>query len=288
MRHVLASAGMVLLAATRPVAAQDLTIDWSRTAVTAGVVRPGEGPGGTPALELRATASGPTSLHFVTIDHPQIAGPRYVVSGEVRYQDVEGQGYLEMWTVFPDGQRFFSRTLAAQGPLAALHGESNWRRFELPFDMSGASQAPSRLEINLVLPGRGAVWLGPMHLQRAATQAEAAQGGWWTARSGTLLGAMLGSLVGVVGAIIGVLGGRGKARRVVLALLVGMITIGVCLALVGVAAAVSAQPRHVWYPLLVIGGASGLIGLVILPTVRRRFAADELRRIEAMDAGARS
>ena len=288
MRRVLASAGIVLLVATSAVAAQDLTIDWSRTVVIAGMVRPGEGPGGTPALELRATATGPTSFHLVTIDHPQIAGPRYVVSGEVRYQDVEGQGYLEMWTVFPDGQRFFSRTLAAQGPLAALHGESSWRRFELPFDISGASQAPSRLEINLVLPGRGAVWLGAMHLQRATAQAEAAQGGWWSARSGTLLGAMMGSLVGVVGAIIGVLGGRGRARGLVLGLLVGMITVGACLALVGVAAALSSQPRHVWYPLLVIGGATGLIGLVILPAMRRRFAADELRRIEAMDAGARS
>ncbi len=99
---------------------------------------------------------------------------------------------------------------------------------------------------------------------------------------------MMGSLVGVVGAIIGVLGGRGRARGLVLGLLVGMITVGACLALVGVAAALSSQPRHVWYPLLVIGGATGLIGLVILPSLRRRFAADELRRIEAMDAGARS
>jgi len=288
MRHVLASAAMALLVAARPVAAQDLTIDWSRTVVTAGVVRPGAGPGGAPALELRATASGATSLHLVTIDRPQIAGPRYVVSGEVSYQGVEGQGYLEMWTVFPDGQRYFSRTLAAQGPLAALRGESSWRRFELPFDMSGTSQAPSRLEINLVLPGAGTVWLGPMHLQRAAAPADVVQGGWWSARSGTLLGAMLGSLVGVVGAIIGVLSGWGRARRVVLGLLVGMMTVGACLALVGVAAALSAQPRHVWYPLLVIGGASALIALVILPAMRRRFAADELRRIEAMDAGARS
>ena len=92
MRRVLASAGTVLLVATSAVAAQDLTIDWSRTVVTAGVVRTGEGPGATPALELRTTATGPTSFHLVTIDHPQIAGPRYVVSGEVRYQDVEGQG----------------------------------------------------------------------------------------------------------------------------------------------------------------------------------------------------
>jgi hypothetical protein len=99
---------------------------------------------------------------------------------------------------------------------------------------------------------------------------------------------MLGSLVGVVGAIIGVLGGRGRARRFVLGLLVGLISVGACLALVGAAAALSSQPRHVWYPLLEIGGASSLIGLVNLPAMRRRFAADELRRMEAMDAGARS
>jgi hypothetical protein len=288
MRHVLASAGIALLVATHGVAAQELTIDWSRTAVHGGVVRAGEGPAGTPALELRATVSGPTSLHLVTIDHPAIAGPRYVVSGEVRYQGVEGQGYLEMWTVFLDGQRFFSRTLAAKGPVAALHGESNWRRFELPFDMSGASQAPSRLEINLVLPGRGTVWLGPMRLQPRTGASGTPHGGWWSERVGVLLGVMLGSSLGVLGALIGVLGGRGKARRTVLALLVGMIAVGGCLVLVGAAAAATSQPRHVWYPLVVLGGAAGLIALVILPAMRRRFAADELRRIDALDARARS
>src|SRR2546428_748635 len=287
MRHVLASAGIVLLVATSPVVAQDLTIDWSRTVVTAGVVRTGEGPGGTPALELRATATGPTSFHLVTIERPAVTGPAYAVTGQVRYDSVEGQGYLEMWTVFPDGQRFFSRTLATQGTLAALHGESTWRAFDLPFDLSGPSQVPSRLEINLVLPGRGAVWLGPLHLQQAAGATGTVRGAWWSERSGTLVGAVLGSFVGVVGAIIGVLSGRGRARRLVVALLVGMIAVGGCLVLAGAAAASSSQPRYVWYPLLVIGGASGLIGLVILPAMRRRFAPAELRPIEAMDAGAR-
>ncbi|HYU90540.1 MAG TPA: hypothetical protein VE966_08850 [Gemmatimonadales bacterium] len=287
MRHVLASACMALLVATRAAAAQDLTIDWSRTVVPGGVVRAGEGPGGTPVLELRAAASGPTSLHLVTIDHPPVSGPRYVVAGQVRYQGVEGQGYLEMWTVFPNGERFFTRTLAAQGSLGALHGESNWRRFELPFDMSGASQVPSRLEINLVLSGPGTVWLGPIHLQPWAGQA-GTNGGWWSERVGTLVGTMLGSFLGVVGAMIGVLSGRGRARRLVLTLLVGMIAVGGGLALVGAGAALSSQPRHVWYPLLAIGGAAAVIGLVILPALRRRFAAEELRRIDALDAGSRS
>jgi len=283
MKQVLASVGIALLVAGRPVAAQELTIDWSRTPVTGGMTLPGEGTGGAAVLQLRST--GPMSFHLVTIERPPVTGPAYAVTGQVRYQGVEGQGYLEMWTVFPDGERFFSRTLGAQGPLAALHGESNWRRFELPFELSGASQVPSRLEINLVLPGRGAVWLEPLHVQQLAGPAGTVQGGWWSARVGTLVGAILGSFVGVVGAIIGVLGGRGRARRLVGALLVGMIAVGGCLVLAGAAAASSSQPRYVWYPLLVIGGASGVIALVILPAMRRRYAADELRRIEAMDAG---
>src|SRR5207245_1908725 len=88
-----------------------------------------------------------------------VAGPGYVVAGQVRYEGVEGQGYLEMWTVFPDGQRFFSRTLAPRGPLAALPGESSWRRFELPCGLGGASQPPARAEVDLVWRGRP--WLAP-------------------------------------------------------------------------------------------------------------------------------
>jgi hypothetical protein len=246
----------------------------------------GEGPDGATVLQLRAT--GPTSFHLITIDHPPIAGPAYALTGQIRHEGVEGQGYLEMWSLFPDGQRFFSRTLASQGPLAALHGDSPWRPFGLPFDLTGASQVPSRLEINVVLPGRGTVWLGPLHLGQSSAPAGTALGGWWSERFGTLVGAMLGSVVGVVGAIIGLLGGRGKARRLVVALLVGMIAVSGGLVLLGAAAASIAQPRHVWYPLLAIGGASGIIALVILPAMRRRYAADELRRIQAMDAGPRS
>src|SRR2546422_9458467 len=98
MRHVLASAGIVLLVATSAVAAQELTIDWSRTVVTAGVGRPGEGPGGTPALVLRATATGPTAFHLVTIEPRRLAGPRYVVPAEVRYRVLGGRAHLQRWT----------------------------------------------------------------------------------------------------------------------------------------------------------------------------------------------
>ena len=287
MNRVLASAGLALLVAARPAAAQEPTIDWSHTAVAGGVALPGEGPAGAMALQLRASGSAATSFHLVTLDHPPVTLPGYAVLGEVRYEGVEGQGYLEMWSVFPNGERFFSRTLAGEGALAALHGESSWRRFELPFFLSGTTQTPSRLEINLVLPGPGTVWLGPIRLERSSPPAGTAVGGWWSERFGSLVGAVLGSLFGVLGGVIGALSGWGRARRLVLPLLIGMIAVGGSLALLGVVAAGSSQPRYVWYPLLLVGGLSAVVGLVVLPAVRRRYAADELRRIEAMDSGAR-
>jgi hypothetical protein len=251
------------------------------------VALPGQGPDGSTALQLRGAASGATSFRIATIDQPAVTAPGYAALGEVRYQGVDGQGYLEMWSVFPNGQRFFSRTLATQGTLAALHGESSWRGFELPFLLSDADGTPSRLEINLVLPGRGTVWLGPIRLGPSSSSGGTAPGAWWSARSGALSGAVLGSLGGLVGALIGVLGGLGRARRLVISLLVAMVGVGASLALVGAAAVWSSQPRYVWYPLLMIGGLSAVVGLVVLPAVRRRYAADELRRMAAMDLGTR-
>src|SRR2546425_537909 len=175
MKRVLNSAALALLVAARAAAAQGLTIDWSRTAVTGGRALAGGGADGATAVELRAGSPAGTSIHLVTIDHPPVTGGAYVVSGQLRYDGVEGQGYLEMWSVFPDGQRFFSRTLGTAGTLAALHGASGWRRVELPLDPSGAP-TPSRLEINLLLPAPGTGWVGPPPPPRGSGGAPGAAG----------------------------------------------------------------------------------------------------------------
>ncbi len=282
MRRVLTSAGLALIVAARTLAAQGLTIDWTRTAVIGGRVLAGVGPDGATALELQAVGPGATSFRLVTIDQPPVGSAPYVVAGPVRYEDVDGQGYLEMWSQFPDGQRFFTRTVAAGGTLAALHGGSGWRRFELPFDPG--SQAPSRLEVNLVLPGRGTVWLGPLRLEPYSSAAGTATTAWWSERAGNRFGGLLGGLLGVIGSIIGVLGGRGKARRLVLRLLIGMVVVGSSLALLAAAAMLNSQPRYVWYPLLLLGALPAVVGFVLLRPLKVRYAADELRRIQAMDA----
>ena len=68
-----------------------------------------------------------------------------------------------MWNFFPGGGQYFSRTLADQGPMMKLAGTSGWREFVLPFDAT-APPAPTRLVVNVVLQGRGSVYLGPLEL----------------------------------------------------------------------------------------------------------------------------
>jgi len=64
-----------------------------------------------------------------------------------------------MWSVFPDGSRYFSRTLDERGPLAKLRGASPARPFALPFFLQPDSRRPLRLEVNVVLPAGGRVTL---------------------------------------------------------------------------------------------------------------------------------
>ncbi len=53
---------------------------------------------------------------------------------------------------------------------------------------------------------------------------------------------------------------------------------------VGVVALVAGQPYAVWYPLLLGGGICTVVFGAILLAVRARYRADELRRVQAMDA----
>jgi hypothetical protein len=271
------STGGAAAAGTR----DETKIDWSKEPVEGARVVPGTAPGGGPALRVDASPSG-LAVRLATIDRPSVEREGYVVTGQVRYQGVQGRGYLEMWSVFADGSRYFSRTLAEKGPLAALSGTSGWRSFGLPFYLDGAGP-PSSLEINLVLPGAGTVWLGPMGL-RDLDAAPRSPRGWWTDRTAGVFGGVLGSLIGVLGATIGSLAARGRARRFAIGSLWTVAALGAVLLVVAVAALVSSQPWVVWYSAALTGGLCLVLGLATMGVVRRRYAEAELRKMKAADA----
>ena len=268
---------LLLAVASAPAAAADepvKTIDWTVTAPASGTVVDG-------AVRITVDASG-GSFPLVAIAAPDLGRDGYEVRGDVRYSNVTGTGYFEMWSIFPDGGRYFSRTLATTGSMAALTGTSDWRPFELPFFLQGGVP-PTRLEINVVLPGAGSVDVGRLEIARLAAGAVGRRGAWLSDQSVGAVGAIVGTSIGLLGAAIGILAGRGRGRRYVLPAMVVAIGIGLGAIALAVIAFLVGQPPAVVGLLALTGLVSVLAFGNTLPRVRRTYAEAELRRMRAMD-----
>jgi hypothetical protein len=189
-----------------------------------------------------------------------------------------------MWNHFADGGQYFSRTLADQGPMMKLQGTSGWRSFVLPFDATGAPP-PTRLVVNVVLPGRGTVYLGPVELSEGMGAAAEFSGPETTSLAG-LAGGVAGAVIGALGALIGILTSLGRARRFVIASATSLIAIGMMAFAAGIVAFASAGSYSIAYPvLLLLGFVSTVVPLGLLPTIRRRYEEIELRAMRAHDLG---
>ena len=273
----LAFAAVVLLATgTGTVAvAQEpaATVDWASTPPLSGEVVGGN-------ARVTADASGGT-FPLATIDAPDLGTVGYTIRGQVRYTDVAGQGYLEMWSVFADGSRYFSRTLATEGPMAALTGTADWRPFELPFSLQGAA-GPERLEVNVVLPGAGTVEVSPLELVRLDAETSGV-GAWLSDRSIGVAGALVGVAVGVFSAAIAWLVGQRRGRRFVLPAITAAMAAGIALVVLSVVGWVSGQPPNVVLFVLVLGLILATVFGVSIPRTRRLYADSELRKMRAMD-----
>ena len=241
---------------------------------------------GRAALEIRHTEDAPLQLTLLVITNPPIASPAYAVRGEVQYENVREEGYLEMWSYFPaprgggEEARYFSRTLGASGEMGKLRGTSGWRPFSLPFYSQGASGPPTKLEINLVLKGGGLVRLGPLRLTELDQPIRSpVSGAWWSERTGGIIGGIAGALLGITGGLMGSLASKGKGRAFVMGACAAMIGLGAAAAVMVPVAFWQQQPRGVWLIFLLFAG----IILPIMPARLRGYRAQyeeiELRRI---------
>ena len=254
--------------------------------LTSGSVEPADRDGMAEQLTVENTQASRAQFTFLTIDTPPITLDQFAILGEVSYEEVEGEGYLEMLVHFQEGA-YFSRTVERGGPMQSLTGSSTWRSFRLPFFMGQASgRRPSKLELSVVLPGRGTVHLSPLRLVQFDVPAEllSKTGQWWSGPQAGLIGGIGGGALGCVGALIGTLCWLGRARRLVMGLLVGMIVVGVLSLAAGVVALIQSQPYAVYYPCLLVGGRCTVLAPVQFRNVARRYEEIELRKMQAMDA----
>ncbi|MGZ4960948.1 MAG: hypothetical protein ACXWIU_15150 [Limisphaerales bacterium] len=244
---------------------------------------------GKSILQIGSTDAG-LETGLLTITNPPITKKLYAITGQIKYENVSGDGYLEMWNYFPPEKagmaerKFFSRTLAQYGEMKKIHGTSDWRDFILPFNSEGATGAPTRLEVNIVLPGKGNVYVGPLKLVvYEPSQLSAIVRGGWNDNIWIWIGIIGAPLVGCFGALLGWLAKTGRARTFVIFGLRAIAVVGVLLIIAGFLALISRQPTAVWVPML-------LFGLLLtsvffqLPTIQRRYEELELRRMNSIDA----
>ena len=271
-----AAAVAVLLANAAVAVAQEpvASVDWASTPPLSGEVVSGN------ARVIADTPAGGT-FPLAKIDATDLGTVGYAIRGQVRYTGVAGQGYLEMWSDFADGSRYFSRTLATEGPMAVLSGTSDSRPFELPFSLQGAT-GPERLEVNVVLPGSGTVEVGPLELVRL--DAEAPGGGAWLSdRSIGVAGALIGVAVGIFAASIAWLVGHRRGRRFVLPAMTAAMAAGIGLIALSLVGLATGQPLNVVFVVLVGGLVLAAAFGIAIPRARRLYADAELRKMRAMD-----
>ncbi len=103
------------------------------------------------AAALRITATWPTTVTLGEVDGPDVEAATLVYSARVK-TDLEGAAFLELWA-HVGGGRYFSRGLDD-----VVRQRSDWRTIRTPFVL-GKGQRPEKVTLNLVIDGRGTVWV---------------------------------------------------------------------------------------------------------------------------------
>ncbi|WP_395745986.1 hypothetical protein [Prosthecobacter sp.] len=153
-----------------------------------------------PTGTFEITASDEALQRLFVDTQPKVGAHSYALRGEVKYEQVGGTGFLETWTSL-DENKAFSRTLGEQGPMGKLTGTSAWREFVLPMNLMGSSTPVKQIEMNVVLPDGGKVWLRNLRIE--TMNFAPAKSSW----------ALLVSVAAGVGVIIALLVWRSRRRH---------------------------------------------------------------------------
>jgi hypothetical protein len=110
---------------------------------------------------IRISAADSTTVRLYEVGDIDVENARLVYRARVRTEGVQGKVYLEMWCRFPGQGEFFSRALHAP-----LTGSTEWTSQETPFLLE-RGQNPDQIALNVVITGRGTVWVDDIALLKA-------------------------------------------------------------------------------------------------------------------------
>jgi hypothetical protein len=113
---------------------------------------------------LRIAADGPRVVRLFEVPDPDIEDARLIYRARLRSENLEGMAYLEMWCRFAGKGEFFSRGLHSP-----LSGTVDWTTHEIPFFLQ-VGENPDLVKLNLVVDGRGTVWVDDIVVSQGPLQ----------------------------------------------------------------------------------------------------------------------
>ena len=99
-------------------------------------------------------------VNLYEVGNIDVDNSRLVYRARIKTKDVEGRVFLEMRCLFHGKGEYFSRGLDTH-----LTGTNDWTTQETPFFLK-KGQKPEIVKLNLVITGKGTVWIDEAKLIR--------------------------------------------------------------------------------------------------------------------------
>jgi hypothetical protein len=109
---------------------------------------------------IRITTQWSTTICLGQVASLNVENAKLVYRAKVK-SDLDGTAFLEMWAQVGGGQ-YFSR-----GMNDVISGKSDWKTIQTPF-LFQKGQKPDKVTLNLVINGKGTVWIDDIVLSKEA------------------------------------------------------------------------------------------------------------------------
>ena len=98
------------------------------------------------------------TIRLFEVPEPQAEQCLLTYRSKLKTDGLAGRAFLEMWCRLPGHGEFFSKGLNQ-----VVTGTTDWASYEIPFFLK-KGQRPDLIKLNLVVEGRGKVWLRDVQL----------------------------------------------------------------------------------------------------------------------------